>query len=153
LAPVKKLGNALARILDHHHRALKQLTALPDPLEIEIASTITLKDIVQVTTPNSPTYTERQQQRRERRLARYQKVKQLYQRGLTLSALATQTSLDCKTVRKYAYADEFPERQSSSRSGVFSILTNPICVNAGMTGAGPVDTCLTRFALRGIRQD
>jgi transposase len=114
---LKNLGDALSRILGHHHRALKKLTALPDPLETAIASTITLEDIAQVVPPNSPAHTELQQQRREQRMARYQEVQQLYQRGLTLSAIAAQTGLDRKTVRKYAYADELPERQSSSRSG------------------------------------
>ena len=114
---LKNLGDALVRILGHHHRALKKLTALPNPLEMAIASTITLEDIAQVAPPNSPAHTELQQQRREQRMARYQEVQQFYQRGLTLSAITAQTGLDRKTVRKYAYADEFPERQSSSRSG------------------------------------
>ena len=47
---------------------------------------------------------------REQRLARYEEVKRYYQEGKSLSAISRDLTMDIKTVRKYAYADAFPER-------------------------------------------
>lgn len=47
---------------------------------------------------------------RKRRLARYQEVKQRYNEGKTLSAISRDLAMEIKTVRKYAYAEGFPER-------------------------------------------
>jgi transposase len=56
---------------------------------------------------------------RARRLARYEEVKRLYESGKGLLTIARETGLDRKTVRKYAYADSFPER---SRKPWFSAI-------------------------------
>jgi transposase len=63
--------------------------------------------------------TEGQQQRRARRYARYEEARQLHRQGMSLKAIAAQTGLDRKTVRKYITAGTFPERQPRVR---FSIL-------------------------------
>ena len=54
---------------------------------------------------------EQAAQRRAQRLARYEQVRQLHKEGWTLSAIAQQMDLDRNTVRKYAVAESFPERQ------------------------------------------
>jgi transposase len=56
---------------------------------------------------------------RARRLARYEEVKRLYGSGKGLLTIARETGLDRKTVRKYAYAESFPER---SRKAWFSAI-------------------------------
>lgn len=47
---------------------------------------------------------------RKRRLARFEEVKRRYTEGKNLSVISQELALDIKTVRKYAYADTFPER-------------------------------------------
>lgn len=47
---------------------------------------------------------------RARRLATYEEVKRLYKTGKKLLAIARELGLNVKTVRKYAYAETFPER-------------------------------------------
>jgi transposase len=49
-------------------------------------------------------------------------VQAAHQRGLTISAIARQTSLDRKTVRKYIQAPEFPEQASRASARRGSIL-------------------------------
>jgi len=49
------------------------------------------------------------QQRRERRLGRYEQVIELYRRGLTIRHITRLTQLSRKTVRRYVQAGEFPE--------------------------------------------
>lgn len=50
------------------------------------------------------------QKSRQRRLARYQEVKRRYDKGKNLSVISRDLAMDIKTVRKYAYAEGFPER-------------------------------------------
>lgn len=111
---LKNLGEALLKILDGHALALKQLsTTDPQPKIPTNGSPI----------PTSPARasqkTEIQQQRRARRYARYEKVRQLHRQGMSLKAIAAQIGLDRKTVRKYITTETFPERQPRAR---FSIL-------------------------------
>jgi transposase len=46
---------------------------------------------------------------RERRLARYQAVIDLYQQGTDMRAIADQLGMSCRTVRRYLTANGFPE--------------------------------------------
>jgi len=50
------------------------------------------------------------QESRKWRLARYEEVKRRYAGGKNLSAISRELALDIKTVRAYAYAENFPER-------------------------------------------
>jgi hypothetical protein len=54
-----------------------------------------------------------QQQRREKRLARYQQVKQLQAQGQSLQQIRAQLKLSRWLVRHFARAPQFPERASS----------------------------------------
>jgi transposase len=56
-----------------------------------------------------------QEQRHERRRARYEEGCRLREQGWTLSAIADQLALDRNTVRKYVQARAFPERQARAR--------------------------------------
>jgi transposase len=57
---------------------------------------------------------------RERRLARYNQVKELYQQGATTLAIARQLNMHRRTVRHFIRCEEFPERlkPSKRRSGL-----------------------------------
>ena len=51
-----------------------------------------------------------QQQRRERRLERYDTVRRLHALGWSTAAIAAETNMDPKTVRRFLRAKTFPER-------------------------------------------
>lgn len=53
--------------------------------------------------------------RRERRVALYEKVKELYQQGYSGKAISRALGLERKTVRRYLRAPQFPERKQHSR--------------------------------------
>jgi transposase len=52
------------------------------------------------------------QQRRARRLARYEEVKQLKQQGLPIKQIAQQLGAHRRTIRNFLRAESFPERQA-----------------------------------------
>jgi transposase len=52
------------------------------------------------------------QQRRARRLARYEEVKQLKQQGLPIRQIAQQLGAHRRTIRNFLRAESFPERQA-----------------------------------------
>jgi transposase len=57
---------------------------------------------------------ERSRESRQRCLQRYQQVKESYEGGASISAIARDLGLNRTTVRKYAYAQNFPERNAST---------------------------------------
>jgi transposase len=92
---LRNLADALTNLFGRHRRLLKQLDAQIPP------------SAQQLTT--SPAF--------ERRLARFERVRQLREDGLTISALAALTQLDRKTIRKYLNTErlsrQHPARQPS----------------------------------------
>jgi transposase len=110
---LKNLGEALLKVLEGHTRALKHLS-LPNPVP-----GIPPNGSSSLWPPAVSQKTKRQQQRRARRYARYEEVRQMYRQGMSLKAIAAQIGLDRKTVRKYIAAEVFPETQPRVR---FSIL-------------------------------
>lgn len=55
-----------------------------------------------------------QQQRRQRRFERYEKVTDLHRRGFSQLAISRELSIGVKTVRRWLRADQFPERKPPS---------------------------------------
>src|SRR5262249_31176225 len=55
-------------------------------------------------------YMQRQQERRQRRLERYEQVKALHRRGLGFREIGRQLGLDRATVRRFAQSETFSER-------------------------------------------
>jgi len=49
--------------------------------------------------------------RRERRLARYQQVIELYQQGHSVNAISRMVQLERKTIRRWIRTGQFPERK------------------------------------------
>ncbi|MHB8630271.1 MAG: ISL3 family transposase [Aggregatilineales bacterium] len=119
---LKNLGDGLVRVLDKHHSQLKHL-AQPIVLTQAVSDAGATQALVQAE-PTEPLDVnqlpdhiadERQQQRREARLTRFEEVRALAHQGVTVSAIAQYTGLDRKTVRKFIDADVFPERQQPVR--------------------------------------
>ncbi len=81
-------GEILERILARHPAALRA-TVEPAPVPAELPA------------PANP--------RRERRLARYERVVALHQAGWSVTAIGREVGLCRETVRKYVHAGDFPE--------------------------------------------
>jgi transposase len=105
---LKNLGEMLVRVFTHHHRDLKtlaqKLVAAPaQPAPIQARSEIT-------TTESEPSVNTN-----SRRYARFIEVHYLHQQGFTISAIARQTGLDRKTVRKYLNLTDLPAYRPERR--------------------------------------
>lgn len=64
--------------------------------------------------PASPQLTA-SQQRRQRRLARYEQVMDLYRRGYSKKAISRELGIETKTIRRWLRSGEFPERKVPRR--------------------------------------
>lgn len=106
---LKNLGEALERLLQRHHPALTaaartlteraRLAAMPAQAAAPEEGTTRLTRAKQ-----------EQQQRRERRLARYEAVRDLHRQGFAVRAIAHQLHMGRRLVRLYLAARSFPER-------------------------------------------
>jgi transposase len=123
---LKNLGDALVKILTAYQRPLGQLapsgrdtpgSAVP-LLETAPTSGNTPEPAVNADQrPLRPAAQHRQEQRRAARYARFQEVRDLAHNGATISAIARQTGLDRKTVRKFIEAPTCPEPQPRLKRG------------------------------------
>jgi transposase len=105
---LKNITDLLERMLTRHHRQLRQTTRelvaeqpLPVPLDTAMAQP----------PPRPPTRVQQDSAcRRERCLARYQRVIELEQQGRSQRAIARKTGLSRNTIRKWIDAGGFPEQ-------------------------------------------
>lgn len=106
---MKNLGEALERLLQRHHPAL---TAAARTLTERARVTMTpMQGAPLEEVPTVLTRAKREQQeRRERRLARYEAVRDLHQQGVAVRAIACQLHMGRRLVRQYLAAPAFPER-------------------------------------------
>jgi transposase len=115
---LKNLGDALQRFLTTQHEALvrvgRELTqeARREPAA-QTESSVNSQQFLNCTSPSesgqSPIDMIRRA-RRERRLARYERVVELFRAGRSKRAIARELQIDPKTVRKFLSAGSFPER-------------------------------------------
>ena len=78
---------------------------------------------VEVTSPTNQVTPTRGELSRERRLARYRDVRELYRQGATIRGIAARFSMHRRTVRLFINSDVFPERakrKSTSRLEPFA---------------------------------
>jgi len=76
--------------------------------------------------PRSPGREERDKQvRRERRLARYEAVVELHQRGATLAEIARRVGVSPKTAQRFLRAGTFPERATPRRTPSMIVAYEP----------------------------
>lgn len=129
---LKNLGEALERFLLSQHKVLREVAELSGPLpppelpsaEIPASEPPTQESETMLATPENllsqmnPTGSQAQQlsaERRERRLARYHQVQELWRQQYTIQEIARCASLDEKTVRRYLRSDGFLERATSTQ--------------------------------------
>jgi transposase len=101
------LRNVLERFLSRKHTAVRAAA-------LDVAATEPPTGPAAVPTQASPGLTrlEREQRdRRAQRVARYEAVRRLQAEGVGLRAIGRRLHLARKTVRRFAHADSFPERQ------------------------------------------
>ncbi len=109
---LKNLGEALERLLQRHHPAVtaaaRTLTerARQAAMPAEAAAP-------EGAPPRLNRARQEQEQRRERRLARYEAVLDLHRQGFTVRAIAHQLHMGRRLVRLYLAAPAFPERAPS----------------------------------------
>ncbi len=105
---LRNLREALEHFLARHgpmlEEAFRQSTPAPVPDPPATPPKVTLTRPQQLS-----------QERRQRRLTRYQQVAALYERGVSKRAIGLQLGLDRKTVRRWVCAGQFPERQVTLR--------------------------------------
>ena len=105
---LKNLGEMLVRILSHHHRDLKNLaqtlmSGQPEPVKTQPDAVIAQVESVPTVNTDSRRYT------------RFVQTHQLRAQGFSVSAIARQTGLDRKTVRKYLQLTVLPAYRPQRR--------------------------------------
>ncbi|HZU44178.1 MAG TPA: ISL3 family transposase [Terriglobales bacterium] len=96
---ILNLSTAVERSLEEHR---KELEASNVPIAAEPVSALPKKITAEQL---------RQQQRRQRRLERYEKVIELHGLGLSQKAISAALGLGRKTIRRWLRAGQFPERK------------------------------------------
>lgn len=137
---LKNLQDALHRVIDCHHRQVEKAICDSENLDqtgnciaVALQPEMPAKPIADV----SAKAASLRQVRRERRLKSYEQVIALHDQGLGQRAIARQTGLSRRTVRRYVQADSFPERTTPIRSrgidqfiGYLALRWNEGCCNA-----------------------
>ncbi len=108
---IKNLGDALERFLLNNYATISTLA------KTIAAESVTAKEenglFPALVAPPSSALTAAEQRekqdRRSRRLARYQEVKRLKEQGLSLHEIARRTGMARKTVRRFTRPNSFPE--------------------------------------------
>jgi transposase len=111
---LRNLREALEHVLARHEAMIDEAFRqnIPAPVTLpppQVSSSTAASDLA---------LTRSQQlgrERRQRRFERYQQAIELYQRGTSRRAIASQLGLNRKTVRRWLRAGHFPERQVAPR--------------------------------------
>jgi transposase len=115
---IKNLGEAVEQVLTRHRSSLAQLTLPVDPAHARDAAPHLPPGVPGQRSPLTPrpTWLQRgQQRRRGQRLAHYEQVVALRERGLTIPAIAQHLKLGERTVQRWLSARAFPERKPRRR--------------------------------------
>ena len=107
---LNNLGETLVKILEVHANALRKLQSDESAL-VSVQPALATAEVEPVSLAKPSQADQRQQQRREQRRECFERVRDLHQRGLSLSAIAQEVGLDRKTARKFLQAPAFPEQQ------------------------------------------
>jgi len=108
---LKNLGDALERFLVRHDGILQEAardgsSVVPEELASQPEEST---DTTEEDTATKPQAQRDSEERRARRLRRYDEVRVLHQEGMSLREVARVTGLSRQTVRRYAQAMAFPE--------------------------------------------
>jgi transposase len=112
---VKNIGDTLKQLLEREHRCLsKAVQSLAEQEPSEAGEEPSERTPVGTATPvtmrltPSPRAEHEKSCRRDRKQSRYEQVRRLHQQGFSQNAIARQTGLSRKTIRKYLRADTCP---------------------------------------------
>jgi transposase len=101
------LRNVLERFLSRKHAAVRAAA-----MDVAVTEPPTGRAAVPTkASPGLPRPEREQQDRRAQRVARYEAVRRLQAEGVGLRAIGRRLHLARKTVRRFAHAESFPERQ------------------------------------------
>jgi transposase len=106
---ILNLSTTIERVLEERRRYL----ILPPAKSAPVAQSDNLTPPTNEQSPSPPLTL--QQQRRERRLQRYQQVIDLYAKGYSKKAISRELGIETKTIRRWLRAGEFPERKAPHR--------------------------------------
>jgi transposase len=111
---LKNLRESLERVVNRYQGRVRDAARATISLTNDQAAMDSRPEPAQGPDLNRPLtkYQERQQQRRARRLARFEQVRDLHQRGVSLRTIAHQLGMHRSTVRRFVRAETFPERAS-----------------------------------------
>jgi transposase len=115
------LADTLLPIFEQHAKLLREVTPstasaasteLP-PAVVEHQSSAATEAVVRMLPPPtpSPKHQAQAEQRRQARLARYERARELHAQGWPIRAIGRELGLNRNTVRVYLRASSFPERQ------------------------------------------
>src|SRR5215210_3696198 len=115
----KNLGETVAQVLERHRADLREVMV---PTEVTLQSEVGTRPAADLTRRTSPLAMSRptQQQRRQQagrsqRVARYEQMIVLRERGLTLAAIARELGVGERTILRWLAAGSFPERKPRRR--------------------------------------
>jgi transposase len=115
----KNLGETVAQVLEHHRADLREVMV---PAEATLQSEVGTRPAADLTRRTSvlatlrPTWLQRrQQERRSQRVARYEQMIALRERGLTIAAIARELGVGERTILRWLAAGSFPERKPRRR--------------------------------------
>jgi len=111
------LTQALRRMLDRLSNVLREVRPAEIPLA-GVAAPVSANEFkpgVQGDKPKLDRQQQLSQERRERRMARYQSVWEAHKRGSSDRAIARELHIGTKTVQRYLSKDEFPEQAPRQR--------------------------------------
>jgi transposase len=115
---LQNLADTLLPVFEAHAKLLREVTGevAPDAQSSPAAQpalTASVEDVARALPPprQSPKHQAQSEQRRAARLERFERVRELHDKGWPLRAIGRELGLNRGTVRKFLRAPEFPERQ------------------------------------------
>jgi transposase len=113
---MKNWRETMEHLLKRHPACLIAATSPEPEVILSLPVTSTEPDIFK---PPLPIKAEqRRQANHQRRLGRYQQVRELYQQGLSQQAIGQRVGLSSKTIRRYLKLDQLPEITRQRRPGL-----------------------------------
>lgn len=101
----RNLGEVLDRCFNRYRAAIKEIERPDSPPRTEDEPPVPIRPA-----PPRPSLEAEKERKRAARQARYTLIRERYLKGASISELARELKLHWKTVRKYAQADQCPER-------------------------------------------
>lgn len=113
---LRNLADTLLPVFEAHAKLLREATGEAAATNRSPAAPTTLaaaEAVVRTLPPprQSPQHRAQSEQRRAARLERFERVRELHDKGWSIRAIAREVGLNRGTVRKFLRAAEFPERQ------------------------------------------